>query len=190
MSQEYNEGKNYQGKDFSIKDRSIREYENCTFSQCNFSSADLSDQIFIECTFDNCDISMAKLSNTAFRTVKFKACKLLGLHFEDCNKFLLSMEYEGCLLNLSSFYKLPLKNTLFKDCSLHEVDFTESVLTSSKIINCDLAGAIFENTILEKADFRSSFNFSIDPERNRIQKAKFSLTEITGLLDKYNIEIE
>lgn len=27
----------------------------------------------------------------------------------------------------------------------------------------------FENTILEKADFRTSFNYSIDPEKDRIK---------------------
>jgi len=53
-----------------------------------------------------------------------------------------------------------------------------------------LAGAIFENTILEKADFRTSLNYSIDPENNRIRKAKFSILEISGLLDKYDIEID
>ena len=30
----------------------------------------------------------------------------------------------------------------------------------------------------------------IDPEINRIKKAKFSLTTISGLLDKYEIEID
>jgi hypothetical protein len=43
---------------------------------------------------------------------------------------------------------------------------------------------------LEKADFRSAFNFSIDPEMNRMKKAKFSRTGVFGLLHKYNIEIE
>ena len=56
--------------------------------------------------------------------------------------------------------------------------------------NCDLARAIFANSILEKADFRTSYNFSIDPEINKIKKAKFSLTTVSGLLGKYDIEIE
>jgi hypothetical protein len=53
-----------------------------------------------------------------------------------------------------------------------------------------LTGARFENTIIEKADLRTSYNYSIDPENNRIKKAKFSLAQIAGLLDKYNIEID
>ena len=69
-------------------------------------------------------------------------------------------------------------------------DFTEADLTNSVFDNCDLAGAKFEKTILEKADLRTSHNYSIDPEINKIKKAKFSVHGITGLLDKYDIEIE
>jgi hypothetical protein len=37
---------------------------------------------------------------------------------------------------------------------------------------------------------RTSFNYSIDLERNRIKKAQFSITGIAGLLDKYDIDID
>jgi hypothetical protein len=37
---------------------------------------------------------------------------------------------------------------------------------------------------------RTSYNYSINPEVNRIKKAKFSTTGIAGLLHKYDIEIE
>ena len=91
---------------------------------------------------------------------------------------------------ISSFYKLILKKSHFKNCTLHEVDFTETDLTSSHFENCDFMMAIFQNSILEKADFRSSNNYVIDPEMNRIKKAKFSISGIAGLLTKYNIEID
>ncbi len=42
----------------------------------------------------------------------------------------------------------------------------------------------------EGVDFRTSFNYSIDPQLNRIKKAKFSLPGIAGLLDKYDIVID
>ena len=50
--------------------------------------------------------------------------------------------------------------------------------------------AAFENTIIEKADFRTSFNYSIDSEKNRIKKTRFSLAGVAGLLYKYDIEID
>jgi hypothetical protein len=43
---------------------------------------------------------------------------------------------------------------------------------------------------MEKADLRTSYNYSLDPEINRITKAKFSILGISGLLEKYNITIE
>ncbi|MDO9037589.1 MAG: pentapeptide repeat-containing protein, partial [Lutibacter sp.] len=98
--------------------------------------------------------------------------------------------FEDCHLNIISFYKLKLKNTKFNKCKLQEVDFTETDLSNASFNNCDLIGSIFNATILEKADFRTSYNYSIDPEINRIKKARFSLQGIVGLLGKYQIEIE
>ena len=55
--------------------------------------------------------------------------------------------------------------------------------------NCDLTRAKFEFSILEKADFRTANHYSIDPERNKIKKAKFSAQGLIGLLEKYGIEV-
>ena len=190
MNKVYFVEKEYKGVDFATQPLLIGEYESCVFSNCNFANSDLSKLIFIECEFDSCNFSAAKMQNTSFQNAQFKDCKLLGLHFEDCNSFLLSMNFTGCQINFSSFYKLSLKQSIFKDCFLQEVDFSGSNLSGSVFDNCDLSRAIFENTILEKADFRTSFNFSIDPELNKITKAKFSMQGLTGLLNKYDIEIE
>jgi len=62
-------------------------------------------------------------------------------------------------------------------------------LTSAVFDICDLARAVFENTVLEKVDFLTACNFSIDPQINRIKKAKFSMIGLVGLLDKYGIEV-
>jgi hypothetical protein len=50
--------------------------------------------------------------------------------------------------------------------------------------------AVFHHTTLEHVDFRTSYNYSINPENNRIKKAKFSIWGVSGLLYKYDIEIE
>jgi len=166
------------------------EYENYTFKNCNFYSTDLSNFIFRECIFDGCDLSMVTLKNTTLNDIRFINCKLLGVQLSECNSFLLSFGFENCILKLSVFYRLKLKKTKFVNCNLQEADFTEADLTSAIFETCDLQRATFYATILEKADFRSSFNYSLDPERNRIKKARFSRLGIDGLLDKYNIEIE
>ena len=114
---------------------------------------------------------------------------MLGINFENCNSFGLAFEFTGCRLNNSSFFKLKINNTRFSETQLIDVDFSDTNLNSAVFDNCDLNGALFSRTNLEKADFRTSFNFSIDPETNNIKKAKFPLTGLPGLLDKYDIEI-
>ena len=168
----------------------IGEYENCSFISCDFSNSDLSDINFLECEFRDCNLSLARLTQTSFREAKFINCKLLGLHFNDCNDLIITFEFDGCTLDLSSFYKLKLKKTIFKNSKMIDVDFTETDISNSSFDNCDLQKTVFINTNLEGVDFRTSFNYSIDPELNRIKKAKFSIPWITGLLDKYDIEIE
>ena len=166
------------------------DYEGCKFTSCDLSNSDLSEIKFIDCEFTGCNVSLAKLSKTVFRDVRFVSCKMLGLLFYHCSEFGLSFGFDHCNLGHSSFYKTKIKKTVFKNSQLEEVDFTDCDLASSSFDHCNLAQARFENTILEKADFRTSYNYSIDPEINKIKKAKFSLNHVTGLLHKYDIEID
>jgi len=184
------EDKIFKNIDFTKESLPKGEYENCSFINCNLYSLDLSNFIFRECEFNGCDISLAQLKNTVFNNIRFVHCKLLGLHFNDCNKFLFSVGFENCVLKLSIFYKLKLKKTKFENCDLQEVDFTETDLSGSPFENCDLQRATFVNANLEMVDFRTSYNYSIDPEKNKMKKAKFSALGVSGLLDKYNIVIE
>ena len=165
------------------------EYENCTFLQCDFSNADLSNFNFGDCNFVSCNFSNVKLFSTTFREAHFADCKLLGMPFHKCNPFLFSVNFENCNLNVSVFYQLKMKNTRFVNCTLRDTDFSEADLTQAVFDRCDMAGAIFGSTLLEKADFRTAIHYSLDPEQNRMKKAKFSQTGLMGLLLKYNLDI-
>jgi fluoroquinolone resistance protein len=166
------------------------EYENCVFVNCIFAEVNLSDYKFTACEFKGCDLSLANVSNTAFREVIFRGCKMLGLRFDSCNQFGLTFRFEDCVVNHSSFYKTKIKKTVFRNSQLQETDFTQCDLSGAVFEQCDLFNASFENTILEKSDLRTALNYSIDPETNRIKKARFSLHGIPGLLNKYDIVIE
>ena len=83
-----------------------------------------------------------------------------------------------------------MKKVVFTDCSLKEIDFSESDLSMAAFNNCDLLNASFVRTMLEKTDFRTAINYSFDPELNKVKKAKFSVAGIAGLLSKYNLDIE
>ncbi|MEQ1733302.1 MAG: pentapeptide repeat-containing protein [Bacteroidia bacterium] len=189
MLKPYIEDQVFENIDYTILALTQGDYENCSFENCNFSAVDMSSIDFIDCTFTHCNMSMAIVNKTGFKTVSFNQCKVLGMRFDVCNPFLFAIKFNDCVLNHSSFFQLKAKATQFNTCTLHEVDFTEADLTSSLFDNCDLAGATFDRTLLEKVDFRTARNFALDPELNRIKKAKFSIGSVAGLLSKYNIDI-
>lgn len=181
---------NFKGINYSVTPIKKGEYVECTFTDCNFSEVHVSNIVFEECRFINCNFSNAFVKNTSFKTVQFESCKLLGVKFNECNPFLLSFQFTDCQLDFSNFYQLQLQNTVFKNCNLEEVDFTETNLLKAVFEQCNLKSTVFEDTNLEKADFRTAYNFVINPKKNTITKAKFSLLNVSGLLADFNIVIE
>lgn len=190
MGRTFIQDKRFEGVDFTEQRLEKGEYENCSFNNCFFAHTDLSEVSFTECSLENCDLSMAKLTHTSFRDVTFSDCKLLGLRFDECNPFLLAFTFESCILNFSSFFRLKLKKTLFRDCRMQEVELVEADLSQAVFAGCDLSGTVFGKTVLEGADLSTAVNYTIDPELNRIAKAKFALNGLPGLLAKYRIVVK
>ncbi len=177
----------YKNIDYVDTPLPVAEYDNCTFINCNFAEGDLSKISFLECKFEHCNLSNATLKQTAFKEVEFVHCKMIGADFSNCNDFLLEMNFNSCQLNLTSFYLLSLKGTRFVHCSLREADFTEANFNESVFEHCDLQSAVFDRTKLEHADLSTSHNYAIDPDNNQVQKARFSLEGLPGLLHKHRI---
>jgi fluoroquinolone resistance protein len=180
----------YEGQNFGQNAFKRADYEQCTFHNCQFACVDLTGIIFSECQFVDCDFSNAQIGNTGFREVTFKQCKLMGVRFDRCHTLLLSFTFQNCILNFSSFYNLKMKGTKFSGCKLHEVDFTSTDLSHTQFQNCELDRATFDETVLEGADLRTALNFIINPDANRIKKARFSVDGALSLLDKYRIIVE
>lgn len=190
MEETFFEDLSLEKEDFTHKSLPKGEYENCKFSNCNFSNSDLSGIHFIDCCFDNCNLSMALIKQTGFQNVAFKNCKMLGMSFDKSSDFGFQINIDTCQLNYSSFFKKNLAKTNFTASKFHEVDFTECNLSNSIFKDCDLHLATFKQCNLQKVDFRSTVNFTIDPEMNKINGAKFTLETIKGLLTSYNIVID
>jgi uncharacterized protein YjbI with pentapeptide repeats len=167
-----------------------REFEQCTFSQCDLSRSDFSRSRFAECTFIGCDLSMIKLSDVALRDVTFKECKLLGVDFSACKEMLFSVSFDQCLLDHAVFHKRKLDGTRFTRCSLKGVDFENAHLNNALFERCDLERAVFVNTHLQKADLTTAYNIALDPERNKLKGAKFSVDGALALLTKYGVVVE
>ena len=167
-----------------------REFEECTFLQCDLSQSDFVRSRFAECTFLGCDLSMIKLTEVALRDVTFKECKLLGVDFSACKEMLFSVAFDQCLLDHAVFHKRKMNGTHFNRCSLKGVDLENAHLENAVFERCDLERAVFVNTQLQKADLRTAYNINIDPERNKLKGARFSLDGALALLTKYGVVVE
>lgn len=189
MLSQYNEDEVFESLDYPEADLTEREYVSCEFLKCDLSKADLSGAVFTDCVFRNSNLSLAKMNECGIKTVDFYDCKLVGVEFGKCSDFLFTASFQNCVIDYSSFFQKKLKNTRFADCSLKEADFSLADLTSVMFENCDLLKASFQQTNLEKADLSTAYNYTLDPEANRIKGAKFAHAGIAGLLTKYEIVI-
>jgi uncharacterized protein YjbI with pentapeptide repeats len=116
-------------------------------------------------------------------------CKITGVNFGECDDFLFSVSFTGCVLDYSAFVSRKMVKTNFIKTSLKEVNFTQVNLTGSLFDHTDLAGAIFDETNLSGANLVTAYNYVIDPELNNIKKASFSMDGLPGLLMKHQIMV-
>lgn len=184
------ENKTFTNVNYVEKRLENREFVNCEFVNCDFTKSHLSENSFSQCTFKQCNFSMAVIAGAGFQDAVFIGCKMLGVDFTRCNKFMFSFTFTDCVLDYCTFYGTKLKKTTFTNCSLKEADFTETDLSASVFDRCDLWNAKFSNTILEKTDFRTALNFTIEPEFNKMKRARFTHAGLEGLLTKYNLDVQ
>lgn len=166
------------------------EYEQCKFNHCDFSNANFNNFRFVDCQFDGCNFSNCSVGDTSFRGVKIINSKVIGILFGNASKLGFDILFENSKLSHSSFFKVNLKKQKFINCILEDVDFAETDLSQAILDHCDLKGARFDRTNLEKTDFRTSYNYDINPNINKIKKAKFGAAQMHGLLSYLDISID
>lgn len=69
------------------------------------------------------------------------------------------------------------------------VDFMSADLTETVFDNCDLYRSEFGKANASKANFKTSYNYTIDPTKTKIKKAIFSIDGAKGLLFKHEIMV-
>jgi len=126
----------------------------------------------------------------AFRTVFFNRCKMEDVNFAMCDKLIFEIHFNDCVLDFSKFYTLKIKGTSFIDCSIIAVDFMGTDLTEVVFDNCDLYRSEFAKAIANKTNFKTSYNYTIDPVKTKLKKAVFSLDGLKGLLAKHDLVIQ
>ena len=162
-------------------------FEACTFKNCDLTEANFYGCDFVKCTFDNCNLSMVKFAKIGLDNINFIDCKMVGADFSNTKDFLFGVNFANCILDYATFMKKKNRKAKFESCSLKGADFSEADLTDSKFIKCDLSAAVFMRSVLNGVNFSSAFNYTIDPEKNNLRKAKFSTTGLAGLLENYGI---
>ena len=180
----------FKGIVYSENEISYKEYENCAFIDCNFTNCIFLAASFIDCKFVNCNFNGAKINHTSLRTVYFNKCKISDVNFAMIDKFIFEIHFKDCNLDFSKFYALKLKGTTFTNTSLVAVDFMAADLSEVVFENCDLYRSEFDKAIANKTNFKTSFNYTINPEKTKIKKAIFSLEGVKGLLYKYDIIVK
>lgn len=89
-----------------------------------------------------------------------------------------------------NFSNLKMKGANFQGCRLKECYFTETHLSEANFQECSLEGSFFHQCDLTKADFRGAEHYRIDPQTNKIRKARFSLPEAVSLLHHFDIRLD
>lgn len=183
------EGKTIKSENFSKKSLENHLFTSCSFTNCDFSESILRNAKFCSCTFVNCNLSLVKLDGCRFQDSQFIDCKIVGAEFFKCEKTFFTVTFKNCLLHYCNFSDLNMKSSSFKGSKLKECHFTNTTLAGADFSDVDLTGTIFHNCDLCKADFSTATQYNIDPQTNKIKKAKFSFPEAVGLLRGFDITI-
>lgn len=171
-------------------DLSNMSFEDCVFKDCEFTDCNLRNVSFNNCSFESCNISNSNLHQSKMGEVLFTGCKLVGIDFSTCKKLLFSMKIEACNLLMCNFSGLKLDGMSFGSSVFKDCDFYEASLSGTDFSKCDLQGTLFDNCNMVKADFRHATGYAIDPNKNKVKKAKFSMPEVLSFLAPLELEIE
>jgi fluoroquinolone resistance protein len=167
------------------------KFTDCVFVKSSFEAAILSNCRFSSCIFQECNLSLAQLTGSSFPSTRFDRSKLIGVNWTQADWSTSGIRnlvgFFDCVISHSTFIGLELKSIQIKNCTANDVDFREADLSNADFKGTDLARSIFGNTNLTEADLSLARNYMIDPRKNVLKQAKFSIPEAMALL--YSMDI-
>lgn len=190
MHTDYLLDQEFRNEIFNDNNTKYKDFENCTFYNCDFRNCTFKTITFIDCNFFDCNFQDTKINYVSLRGVFFNKCNFTNVNFAMTDQVIYEFHFTDCLLDYAKFYALKLKKMKFINCSMIAADFMSSDLTEVLFDNCNLRRAVFIDTIANKADFSTSYDYAFDPEKNKIKKAIFSMEGLKGLLEKYDIVVK
>ena len=167
-------------------------FNDCVFDRCNFTEATINNCRFINSKFINCDLGLMQVPGSSYSGVQFEKCKIIGVNWVQAFWPGLGIwepiEFTKCALNHSTFLGVNLAGSRITQCEAINVDFREAKLSNVDFSFSDLNESLFHATDLQYCDLRDARNYQIDPTKNNLRLAKFSIPEAMSLL--YSMEIE
>jgi fluoroquinolone resistance protein len=172
-----------------IKNIKSKSFYDCKFVDCDFTESDFSNSLFSECIFKTSNLSFAKFNESKFQDVHFDGCKILGVDFTQLSKLILEIGFENSKITKCIFASLELDGTNFINCQIIQTDFYDTILKKSNFSGSDLKDTVFENADLTEANFKDSKNYLINPLKNKIKNAEFTMPEAIVLLESLEVKI-
>lgn len=167
------------------------EFHDCLFSGCSFAESVFRRCRFVNCTFRECDLSLFRLPDGTLAATRFEESKVVGVNWTEAYwpKAGLGnpLQFSKCALSHSTFIGLRLPGIQIKECLAIDVDFREADLSGADFGGTDLSGSLFGSTDLSEADLSRARNYQINPAKNNLRQAKFSLPEAMSLLHGMDI---
>ncbi|MGE5439275.1 MAG: pentapeptide repeat-containing protein [Bacteroidota bacterium] len=179
---------NFTGRNYSDSELKDTEFTDCAFEKMNFEKTRFKYVRFENCTFNKCNLGLIKITGCRFIDCKFTDCKLIGINWQEAEAPI-EIKMEKCKLDYSVFYGLDLRRIEITESFAKEVNFENADLSKGKFTGTDFSLSKFKNTNLSFADLREAANYDINPEFNKIKKAKFSMPEAMTLLQCFDIDI-
>lgn len=156
----------------------------------NYTANDLAGAELEDVLFEACSLVATNLTDTRFSSVTFERCKLIGVDFRKCRAFpSVDVSFVDCVLDACNFSDLALRKQKFVSCDVRRCVFLRTDLSDADFSHSDLDESIFHECDLRRADFSRARNYLVDPNGNKIAKAKFSLPEAVSLLRGFEIEL-
>lgn len=169
-------------------------FQDCQFVNIRAPGAVFVNSQFTSCSFRSCDLSNAAWPESSIRDSVFASSKLTGSDFSVASWSAFSAaspnRFEECDLSYANFVSAITGKVVFARSRMTDTAFGMADLTGAAFDDCELANADFLHAILERCDFTTAHNFSIDPRSVRLRGARFSKHGLAGLVQSLGISIE
>ena len=167
------------------------EFYDCVFVRCSFVESVFRNCRFVNCAFQQCDLSLVQVPESTFSATRFENSKVIGVNWTQANWSATGLGnplgFFKSAISHSTFIGLGLRGIQIRDCVAVDVDFREADLSQADFVGTDLSQSMFGHTNLAGADLSRARNYHIDPGRNVLRQARFSLPEAMSLL--YSLDI-